>query len=157
MLSDQAVLLTSYDLPANPETGDRLQISSKSLTQFIQNFEGDGTHLCADRRHRDRPQRGLADHLDRRCQPLHTPHAHPEGQVALRGPLLGLQQPGIPQQRFRRGTSAGESTPMPTASQSSTTMRQPSASARNCSSFSRFSSAQGGSFTSRSRNARRYP
>ncbi len=40
MLSDQAVLLTSYDLPANPETGDRLQISSKSLTQFIQNFEG---------------------------------------------------------------------------------------------------------------------
>ena len=41
MQPDKAVLLTSFDLPANPETGDRLQISSKSLIQFIQSLEGD--------------------------------------------------------------------------------------------------------------------
>ena len=40
MQPDKAVLLTSFDLPANPETGDRMQISSKSLVQFIQGFEG---------------------------------------------------------------------------------------------------------------------
>ena len=37
----QAVLLTSYDIPANPETGDRLQIASRPLLEFIRGYDGD--------------------------------------------------------------------------------------------------------------------
>ncbi len=40
MREDQAVLLTSFDIPANPETGDRLQISAQSLLQFIRDYPG---------------------------------------------------------------------------------------------------------------------
>ena len=40
-MADNAVLLTTYDLPANPDTGDRLQISAKPLLEFIRGFEGD--------------------------------------------------------------------------------------------------------------------
>jgi serine/threonine protein kinase len=38
LLSDQAVLLTTFDLPANPETGDRLQIAARPLLDFIRDY-----------------------------------------------------------------------------------------------------------------------
>ena len=41
MQADQAVLLETHDLPANPETGDRLQIPSPALLDFIRGFAGD--------------------------------------------------------------------------------------------------------------------
>jgi len=37
----QAILLTSYDIPANPETGDRMQIASRPLLEFIRSYSGD--------------------------------------------------------------------------------------------------------------------
>lgn len=40
MLADQSVLLTTFDLPANPETGDRLLISAKPMLDFIRGFSG---------------------------------------------------------------------------------------------------------------------
>ena len=40
-MEDPAVLLTTYDLPANPDIGDRLQISAKPLLDFIRGFEGE--------------------------------------------------------------------------------------------------------------------
>ena len=54
-----------------------------------------------------------------------------------------------------RSRSAGVSTPNGTSSMIVTSMRMPASSARNCSSFSRFSSVLGGSFTKRSSAARR--
>ncbi|HAL91781.1 MAG TPA: hypothetical protein DCM68_01995 [Verrucomicrobia bacterium] len=45
MLADKTVLLTTWDLPANPETGDRLQITAKPLADFIRNFSGDALTL----------------------------------------------------------------------------------------------------------------
>ncbi len=41
MRADQTVLLTTFDLPANPETGDRFQISAQSMLQFIRDYPGD--------------------------------------------------------------------------------------------------------------------
>ena len=41
MQADQAVPLGAHDLPANPETGDRLQIPSPALLDFIRGFAGD--------------------------------------------------------------------------------------------------------------------
>jgi serine/threonine protein kinase len=41
MQEDQAILLTTFDLPANPETGDRLMIGAKPLVSFIRDFVGD--------------------------------------------------------------------------------------------------------------------
>lgn len=41
MQTDQAVLLGTHDLPANPETGDRLQVPSPALLDFIRGFPGD--------------------------------------------------------------------------------------------------------------------
>ena len=41
MLDKDAVLLTTFDLPANPETGDRLLISAKPMVEFLRNFTGD--------------------------------------------------------------------------------------------------------------------
>jgi hypothetical protein len=41
MLEDQTVLLTTFDLPANPETGDRFVIDAKPLAQFLRDFSGD--------------------------------------------------------------------------------------------------------------------
>ncbi|NLG35025.1 MAG: serine/threonine protein kinase [Lentisphaerae bacterium] len=45
LLADQAVLLTSYDMPANPETGDRLQISARPLLNFIREYPDDDLTL----------------------------------------------------------------------------------------------------------------
>jgi predicted Ser/Thr protein kinase len=41
MQEDKAVLLTTFDLPANPETGDRLLISANPLVSFLRDFVGD--------------------------------------------------------------------------------------------------------------------
>ena len=41
MQADKAVLLTTFDLPANPETGDRLLISAMPLVSFIRDYVGD--------------------------------------------------------------------------------------------------------------------
>ena len=45
MRTNLAVLLTSFDLPANPETGDRIQIPAKPLADFIRDFSGDDLTL----------------------------------------------------------------------------------------------------------------
>lgn len=45
MRPDEAVLLTTYDLPANPETGDRIQIPAQPLADFIRDFSGDDLTL----------------------------------------------------------------------------------------------------------------
>ena len=63
-----------------------------------------------------------------------------------------LQTPtGLPYERANNAsalaTSAGVSTPIPKSCVLITFIRQPMSSARSCSSFSRFSSAQGGSAT----------
>jgi len=41
MQKTKAVLLATYDIPANPETGDRMVIPLKPLIPFIQKFSGD--------------------------------------------------------------------------------------------------------------------
>ncbi len=41
MLKTEAELLTRIDLPAHPETGDRIQVSSRPLLQFIVNYPHD--------------------------------------------------------------------------------------------------------------------
>jgi len=41
MQKTKAVLLATYDIPANPETGDRMVIPLKPLIPFIQEFSGD--------------------------------------------------------------------------------------------------------------------
>ena len=41
MQADQAERLTTFDLPANPETGDRLVIDVKPLIPFLRDFSGD--------------------------------------------------------------------------------------------------------------------
>ncbi len=38
MQTDKCVLLTTFDIPANPETGDRFLIDIKSIIPFLQNF-----------------------------------------------------------------------------------------------------------------------
>jgi hypothetical protein len=38
MLEDKSVLLTTFDLPANPETGDRFLIDAKPLVDFIRDL-----------------------------------------------------------------------------------------------------------------------
>ncbi|MDY0149674.1 MAG: serine/threonine-protein kinase [Kiritimatiellia bacterium] len=38
---EEAVLLTSYPIPANPETGDRLPITSRTLLTFIRDYPDD--------------------------------------------------------------------------------------------------------------------
>ena len=38
---DQATLLTRFNLPANPETGDRIQIAARPLLQFIRDYPHD--------------------------------------------------------------------------------------------------------------------
>ena len=45
MQADQAVLMATYDIPANPETGDRLLIASKPLVPFLRDFAGDAVTL----------------------------------------------------------------------------------------------------------------
>jgi predicted Ser/Thr protein kinase len=41
MQADQATVLATFDLPANPETGDRLLIDAKSIVPFIGEFPGE--------------------------------------------------------------------------------------------------------------------
>ena len=41
MLADKAVLLATFDIPGNPETGDPLVVSSAPLAQFIRDYVGD--------------------------------------------------------------------------------------------------------------------
>jgi hypothetical protein len=41
MQADKATLLATFDLPANPETGDRLLIDAKSMVSFIGEFQGE--------------------------------------------------------------------------------------------------------------------
>ena len=38
MQAEKCVLLTSFDIPANPETGDRFLINLKPLIPFLQDF-----------------------------------------------------------------------------------------------------------------------
>ena len=45
LLADQAVRLASYDMPANPETGDRLKISDPALLDFIRGYSEDNLTL----------------------------------------------------------------------------------------------------------------
>ena len=45
LLSAHAALLTSFDIPANPETGDRLQIVARPILQFIQQYPHDDLTL----------------------------------------------------------------------------------------------------------------
>jgi hypothetical protein len=42
---ESAELLTTFDLPANPVTGELLQIAAKSLTDFIRNYSGNDLTL----------------------------------------------------------------------------------------------------------------
>jgi len=46
MLETEAELLTTFDMPANPETGDRLLISVQALIPFLQNFKGNELTLA---------------------------------------------------------------------------------------------------------------
>jgi len=41
MLKEKAILLSTYDIPANPETADRMIIPLKAIVPFIQKFSGD--------------------------------------------------------------------------------------------------------------------
>ena len=41
LLAGVATLLTSADLPANPETGDRIQIQARPLLQFLRDYPHD--------------------------------------------------------------------------------------------------------------------
>ena len=45
MLADKAVLLTTFALPANPETGDILLISDDKIAQFLREYTGDEVTL----------------------------------------------------------------------------------------------------------------
>ena len=45
MRTNLAVLVTSLDLPANPETGDRIQVSAQALADFICDYSGDDLTL----------------------------------------------------------------------------------------------------------------
>ena len=45
MQTNEASLLATFDLPANPETGDRMHIASKLLLQFVRDFKGTELNL----------------------------------------------------------------------------------------------------------------
>lgn len=45
MQENAAVLLTTFDLPAHPDTGDRIQISARPLLQFIRDYAHDDLTL----------------------------------------------------------------------------------------------------------------
>jgi hypothetical protein len=45
MQDSAAVLLTSFDIPPHPETGDRIQISARPLLQFIRDYPHDDLTL----------------------------------------------------------------------------------------------------------------
>src|SRR5262249_54483204 len=61
----------------------------------------------------------------------------------------------VPNISLARARSCGVSTPSGTASTTARSIRMPASGARNCSSFSRFSSGEGGSATKRASAARR--